>query len=259
MTTPTAIPTAIVTGASRGIGAAIAPELARRGYHVIVNYRRDSAAAAGVVAEIRQAGGSATALAADVTDADAVAEMIEAVVADRGRIDALVVNANTAPPPFAPLAELSWPAFAAKVTNELAGAFHITQQAVAAMRSQGAGRLVFLGSTVADYVGGGRLAHGTAKAALATFARHVAAETARDGISVLTVAPGAVRTEATAAVLDPAREKILAENSVLHRVLEPTDVAVAVGLALDLALRPATGSVLRVDAGWSVLVGGPTA
>ncbi|MCK9920705.1 SDR family oxidoreductase [Frankia sp. AgPm24] len=251
--------TAIVTGASRGIGAAIAAELARRGWHVIVNYRRDAAAAASVVTAISDAGGSATAIAADVTDQDAVTALVAAVKADRGRIDALVVNANTAPPPFASLAELAWSDFAAKVTGELAGAFHITRQAVEVMRAQGAGRLVFIGSTAADYVGGGRLAHGTAKAALATFARHVAAETARDGISVLTVAPGAVRTDATAAVLDAAREKVLTDNSVLHRVLEPADVAAAVGLALDPALHPATGTVLRLDAGWSVLAGGPTA
>ncbi|CAO5192348.1 Short-chain dehydrogenase [Frankia sp. AiPs1] len=259
MTTSTVIPTVIVTGASRGIGAAIAPELARRGYHVIVNYRRDADAAADVVAGIEAAGGGATALAADVTDPDAVGALVSAVRADHGSIDALVVNANTAPPPFAAFADLAWSDFAAKVTGELAGAFHITQRVVQVMRAQGSGRLVFVGSTAADYVGGGRLAHGTAKAALATFARHVAAETARDGISVLTVAPGAVRTEATAAILDAAREKALADNSVLHRVLEPADVAAAVGLALDPALRPATGSVLRVDAGWSVLVGGPAA
>ncbi len=68
-----------------------------------------------------------------------------------------------------------------------------------------------------------------------------------------------MRTEATAAVLDAERERVLADNSVLHRVLEPADIAAAVGLALDPALRPATGTVLRVDAGWSVLAGGPTA
>ncbi|CAO5237407.1 SDR family oxidoreductase [Frankia sp. AgKG'84/4] len=252
-------PTAIVTGAGRGIGAAIAPELARRGYHVIVNYRRDADAAGAVVAGIRRDGGSATALACDVTDPATVAAMVAQVLAERGRIDALVVNANTAPPPFASLAELTWSEFAAKINDELAGAFHITQRVVAAMRPWGEGRLVFLGSTAADYVGGGRLAHGTAKAALATFARHVAAETARDGISVLTVAPGAVRTEATARMLDASREQVLADNSVLGRLLEPEDVAAAVGLALDPALRPATGSVLRLDAGWSVLAGGPTA
>ncbi|KJE21066.1 dehydrogenase of unknown specificity, short-chain alcohol dehydrogenase like [Frankia torreyi] len=256
--TPTTA-TAIVTGAGRGIGAAIAADLARRGYHVVVNYRRDADAAAAVVAGIHRSGGSAVALAGDVTAPDDVASLVATVLADRGRIDALVVNANTVAPPFAPLSELTWAAFAAKMTGELAGAFHITQQVVAVMRAQGEGRLVYLGSTAADYVGAGRLAHGTAKAALATFARHVAAETARDGISVLTVAPGAVRTEATAAVLNAEREKALADNSVLHRILEPADVAAAVGLALDPALRPATGTVLRVDAGWSVLAGGPTA
>ncbi|WP_370962485.1 SDR family oxidoreductase [Amycolatopsis sp. cg9] len=247
------MPTTLVTGAARGIGAAVARRLGRDGHHVIVNYRTDSAGAAGVVRDIEAAGGTASSARADVTDPDAV----DALVAGIGRIDAVVVNANTAPPPFAALAELSWTAFAAKVTGELAGAFHVTKRVLEPMRAQGDGRIVYLGSTAADYVGEGRLAHGTAKSALATFARHVAAECARDGVSVLVVAPGAVRTPATAGVLAGDRGARLARESVLGRVLEPDDVAAAVALAVDPALRPATGTTLRVDAGWSVLVGGP--
>jgi 3-oxoacyl-[acyl-carrier protein] reductase len=251
--------TAVVTGGGRGIGAAIARELGARGHHVVINYRSDAATAATVAAAIRRDGGAATTAAADVTDPDAVDRLVTEVVAARGRIDALVVNANAGVPPFAPLDELEWDALAGKVTSELAAAFHITKRVLPVMRAQQAGRLIYIGSTAADYVGGGRLAHGTAKAALATFARHVAAETARDGIGVITIAPGAVRTEATAAVLDAEREHLLGTNSVLRRMLEPADVAAAVGVALDPALRPATGSTLRIDAGWSVLMGGPSA
>src|ERR1700754_2619373 len=110
-----------------------------------------------------------------------------------------------------------------------------------------------------SYVGGGRVAHGTAKAALATFARHVAAEAARDGVTVLTVAPGAVRTPGVAGIVGPDGESGVGAHSVLGRMVEPPDVAAVVALALDPALRVATGSTLRVDAGWSVLVGGPSA
>jgi 3-oxoacyl-[acyl-carrier protein] reductase len=251
--------TVLVTGASRGIGAAIARTLGDRGHHVVVNYRSDSAAATGVVDGIRAAGGSASAVRADVTDPTDVDAMVSAVLADRGRIDAVVLNANAAPPPLAPLATVGWDAFAAKVVGELAGAFHVVTRVVSAMRERRAGRLVFIGSTAADYVGGGRVAHGTAKAALATFARHVAAECARDGIAVLTVAPGAVGTPTVTGLLGAAGTEALAEQSVIGRMLEPADVAAAVAVLLDPALHPATGSTLRLDGGWSVLVGGPRA
>ncbi|MBT2207177.1 MULTISPECIES: SDR family oxidoreductase [Actinomadura] len=250
--------TTLVTGAARGLGASIARRLGTRGHHVIVNYRSSAADAAEVVRGIEAAGGSASSAGADVTDPSAVDGLVTGILAARGRIDTVVVNANTAPPPFAALADLSWTAFAAKVTGELAGAFHITKRVLAPMRAQGAGRIVYIGSTAADYVGGGRLAHGTAKSALATFARHVAAETARDGVSVLVVAPGAVRTPATAEILDGERGAVLARESVLGRVLEPEDVAEAVAMAADPALHAATGTTLRVDGGWSVLVGGPS-
>ncbi|NUH38759.1 SDR family oxidoreductase [Streptomyces samsunensis] len=251
-------PTTLVTGAARGLGAAIARQFGTRGHHVIVNYRTGAADAADIVRDIEATGGSASSARADVTDPLAVDQMVTGILATHGRIDTVVVNANTAPPPFAALADLSWTAFASKVTGELAGAFHLTKRVLEPMRAQGAGRIVYIGSTAADYVGEGRLAHGTAKSALATFARHVAAENARDGVSVLVVAPGAVRTPATAEVLTGERGAVLARESVLGRMLEPEDVAAAVALAADPALRAATGTTLRIDGGWSVLVGGPS-
>lgn len=113
---------------------------------------------------------------------------------------------------------------------------------------------MFVGSTAADYVGGGRMAHG-----ISAFARHVAAETAKDGITVLTVVVGAVRTEAGAHVVTGALEEKLAANSVLGRVHEAADVAATIAVAASDDLRAATGSAIRVDAGWSVSVGGPFA
>ena len=157
------MPTTLVTGAARGIGAAIARRLGRDGHHVIVDYRTDATGAAEVVRDVEAAGGTASSARADVTDPEAVDSLVTGILATHGRIDTVVVNANTAPPPFASLAELSWTAFADKVTGELAGAFHLTKRVLEPMRAQGAGRIVYIGSTAADYVGGGRLAHGTAK------------------------------------------------------------------------------------------------
>jgi 3-oxoacyl-[acyl-carrier protein] reductase len=251
--------TVLVTGAGKGLGAAIAAALGGRGHHVVVNYRSDAEAAESVVAAIVDRGGSAQAVRADVTDAGQVDAMVLRVVAEWGGLDAVVLNANTAPPPISSLTEVGWEAFSGKVLGELAGAFHVVTRVLPGMRERGGGRLVFVGSTAADYVGGGRVAHGTAKAALATFARHVAAESARDGVAVLTIAPGAVRTPAVESLLGDDGVGRLGADSVLGRMLEPVDVAAAVALALDPALLPATGTTVRLDGGWSVLVGGPRA
>lgn len=107
----------------------------------------------------------------------------------------------------------------------------------------------------ADYVGRGRLAHGTAKAALRVFARQVAAETAWDGIAVVTVEPDAVRTEGLAAALGDEALETLAGRTLHGRMVSPEDVAEVVAVALDPAVP--TGTVLTVDAGRSLLVGGP--
>jgi 3-oxoacyl-[acyl-carrier protein] reductase len=167
------------------------------------------------VRDVEAAGGSASSAQADVDD------MVTGTLATHGRIDTVVVNAHTAPPPFAAPADLSWKSFAAEVTGELAGAFHITKRVLGPMRARGAGRIIYIGSTPADYVGGGRLAHGTAKSAPATFARHVATESARDGVGVLIVAPGAVRTPASAEVLAGEGGAAFTRESLPGRVLEP--------------------------------------
>ncbi|KLL11423.1 SDR family NAD(P)-dependent oxidoreductase [Protofrankia coriariae] len=249
---------ALVTGGGRGIGAATARELGRRGYHVVINFRSNADAARAVALDIAAAGATAECVQADVCDPDQVERMVDTVLADRGHIDVLVCNANTVAPPFAPFASLAWKDFIDKVSGELAGAFFVTQHVLAAMRRHGGGRIVYVSSTAADYVGPGRLAHSTAKSALNTFSRHVAAEAAVYGVTVNTIAPGGVRTEATAAVLTPEREKHLEDHSILGRVLEPEDIAVVIAQTVDVGMRGVTGALIRIDAGFGVLVGRPS-
>src|SRR5262245_43456536 len=155
---------ALISGASRGVGAATAGELARRGYHVIVNYHRSADAAARVVDDIRAGGGSAQAAQADVCDAEQVAALVDGVHAEHGRIDVLVCNANTAQPTFQPLAALPWEAFASKIIGELSGVYFLTQRVLAIMTEQRSGRIIYISSTAADKVGR-VIAHSTAKAA----------------------------------------------------------------------------------------------
>ncbi|RZS44331.1 3-oxoacyl-[acyl-carrier protein] reductase [Herbihabitans rhizosphaerae] len=243
---------ALISGAGRGIGAGTARELGRRGYHVIVNYLRDAESAAAVVAGIEADGGSARTVRADVRDGEAVAAMIEEVRREHGRLDVLVCNANTVQPPFQPLAELEWERFADKVNGELAGVYHLTRRALEIMREQRAGRIVYVSSTAADMVGGS-IAHSTAKAALNTFARHVAGDGARFGVTVNTVAAGAVDTDATADVFTDGIRSHLRSRSVLGRVLLPDDLGKIIATVADDAFGAATGQLIRVDGGFDVL------
>jgi 3-oxoacyl-[acyl-carrier protein] reductase len=245
-------PVALISGASRGIGAATAREMGRRGYHVIVNYRRSADAAAIVVKAIESGGGTAQAIQADVCDPEQVAELVDRVRDEHGHIDVLVCNANTVDPPFEPLASLSWEAFAGKVTGELSGAFFLTQRVLAIMRDQRAGRIIYISSTAADAIGS-VIAHSTAKAALNTFSRHVAGDAARYGITVNTVALGAVNTDATANVFTDGLRQYLRDRSVFGRLLQPEDAARAIALVADNGFGAATGQLIRIDGGFDVL------
>ncbi len=243
---------ALVSGASRGIGAAIARSLAQRAHHVIVNYHRNADAAKQVVTDIEAAGGTAQAEQADVCDEASVTALVDRVRAAYGRVDVLVCNANTVPPPFEPLASLPWDAFAGKVVGELAGSYHLTQRVLPIMREQRAGRIIYISSTLADKVGM-IAAHSTAKAALNTFSRHVAADAGQYGVTVNTIALGAVNTDATAGFLDDDRRASLAQRSVHGRALEPEDIGAAVALLADGGFASVTGQVIRLDAGFDVL------
>ncbi|PCG87295.1 short-chain dehydrogenase [Streptomyces sp. WZ.A104] len=243
---------ALISGAGRGIGAATAREFGRRGYHVVVNYRSNADAAASVVEAIEKQGGSARAVRADVCDADEVAALIEEVRGEHGHIDVLVCNANTVNPSFAPLTELSWEAFADKVNGELSGVFFLSQRALAVMREQRAGRIIFISSTAADYIGMA-VAHSTAKAALNTFSRHVAGVGAQYGVTVNTIAFGAVRTESSGQGFSEGLQKYLTDRSVLTRLVEPEDAARTVALVADDDFGAVAGQLIRVEGGYDVL------
>lgn len=248
-----AAPVALVSGGGRGIGAAIAGELGGCGFHVVVNYLRDAAAAERVVAAIASASGSAEAVRADVTVAADVTRLVEGVRERHGRIDVLVANANTAPAPLEPLAELSWETFSGKVVSELGGTYVLTQRTLDSMRERGdGGRIVFVSSTAAHRVGIS-IAHGVAKAALNAFARHIAAEAGRAGVTVNVVAPGAVDTEAAATALPSGTRSWLAERSVTGRLTRPADVARAVAALADGTFPATTGAVVAVDGGLDLL------
>lgn len=239
---------ALVSGASRGIGAATARELGRLGYHVIVNYLRDAESAELVVKQL----GAAQAIRADVTDEAQVTTLVDRVVAEYGRIDVLVGNAHTAAPPFGPLEQVPWEAFAAKVSAELAGVYHLTQRVLPIMRQRRSGRIVYLSATAADLIIGSA-AHSTAKAAINAFTRQVAGDAIRDGITVNAVAPGAVGTDATAGVFTDGIRRHFGDRSVAGAMLRPQDLARPIAALVDGAFATVTGQVIPVDGGYPLL------
>lgn len=243
-------PNALVTGASRGIGAATAKQLGARGYRVAVNYLSNRRAAEDVVAAIEKDGGQAVAVQGDVYDPDSAAELLRHSATD-GHLDVLVCNAGARFTP-APILSLTWDDFRTKVTNELASVYTLTQQALEIMRTHGGGRIIYVSSSVADGPPApGMTAHGTAKAALNAFARFVAYEAGAMGVTVNVVAPGFVRTDASAWMRAEIQQRF-AQDTPLGRVAEPEDVARAITMLLSDDAGFITGEILTVDGGHGV-------
>jgi 3-oxoacyl-[acyl-carrier protein] reductase len=213
----------IITGASRGIGRATARLLGSRGASVVVNYAANAQAAAAVEDEIKSAGGKALAVQADVLAPDDVQRLVARAIEVFGRVDALVNNAG-ARFKQGPFVETSWESFAADVANELKASYLVTQAVLPFMIEQRYGRIVFLGSGTERQAVPGMLSHGTAKAALATFAHYLAHEQARHGITVNTVVPGFTETEATAEQPTALKEYLI-RTTPLGRVAQPEDIA----------------------------------
>lgn len=240
--------TTIITGSSRGIGAAVARELAARGHRVVVNHRNSAPEADALVKEIAAAGGTAVAHAADVCDAEQARGLVARAVAEFGTVDALVCNANVGLAQGS-VVDVDWSVFAGKVNDELAAAFHVTQAAFKEMAGRGRGRIVYVSSDA--YRGPAApvmAAHSVAKSALNAYARFVAREGAPQGIGVNILSPGLVRTEAVQAIPQELFDQMVARIPA-GRAGEPEDVARAVAFLLSEDAGYLFGQLFSVNGG----------
>jgi 3-oxoacyl-[acyl-carrier protein] reductase len=234
---------ALVTGSSRGLGRAIALRLAGDGLAVAVNDR--SGHGEPVVEAIREAGGTAAAFPADVTDAEAVDRLVAAVAGTLGPIDVLVLNATGAQPP-APLTD--WDRHLAMLSFFLHSPVLLGGAVLGGMRERGGGRIVHIDSEVVDKPPPGRSAYVAAKAAQIGLMRSWARELAPDGITVNAVAPGFVPVERHADVGDAERCRYV-DTVPAGRLGTPEEVAAAVSFFAGEDAGFITGQRIVVDGG----------
>lgn len=237
---------ALVTGASRGIGRAIAIRLAAEGAKVAINFAGNTEKAEAVKAEIEAAGGEALLVQANVADAAAVEEMVAKVVEAFGGIDVLVNNAGITRDGL--LVRMKDEDFDAVLDTNLKGVFYCTKAVSKLMMKKRSGRIVNMTSVVGVNGNAGQTNYAAAKAGIIGFSKSAAKEFASRGITVNMVAPGFIDTDMTSVLSDKAKEAALA-GIPLQRMGTPENVADAVAFLVSDQAAYITGQVIHVDGG----------
>jgi 3-oxoacyl-[acyl-carrier protein] reductase len=240
---------AVVTGGSRGIGAAIAKRLATDGASVAITYTKGADAAASVIKEIERAGGKAIAIQADAADADAVKAAVEKTVATFGRLDVLVNNAGTAIPKM--FEEATLEEMDRVIDVNVRGVFVATQAALKHMRD--GGRVITIGSAVGERVlTPGLVAYAATKGAVKIFTQGLAREVGSRGITVNNVQPGPIDTDLNPATGDWAVPQKAV--TALNRYGHVDDIAAMVAFVAGPEASYVTGANLTVDGGMNAYI-----
>jgi 3-oxoacyl-[acyl-carrier protein] reductase len=237
---------AIVTGASRGIGRAIAIDLAAHGASVVVNFNASEAAANDVVAAITAAGGKAIAFKADVSKADEAGALVKAGIDAFGKIDILVNNAGTTRDTLLmTMSEADWDHV---INADLKSVFNCSKAAVKPMIRARTGRIINIASVVGLSGQGGQTNYAAAKAGVIAFTKSLAKEVGSRSITVNCVAPGFIPTDLTNTLPD-AQKQLIIKNTPLGRFGTPEEVAHAVSFLASDDAAYITGVTLSVDGG----------
>ncbi len=238
--------TAVVTGGSRGIGRAIALELASCGANVVVNYTRNSKAADEVVAEIEAMGLSGMAVKADVSIASEVENLVNEVLKTFGSIDILVNNAGITRDNL--IIRMTEKEFDEVINTNLKGAFICTKAVSRVMIKQKSGKIINVSSVVGIVGNAGQSNYAAAKAGLIGFTKSMAKELAKRGINVNAVAPGFIQTDMTSVLPENVKEEFL-KSIPLMRIGKPEDIAKTVLFLASEYSDYITGQVINIDGG----------
>ncbi|WP_291632737.1 3-oxoacyl-[acyl-carrier-protein] reductase [Clostridium sp.] len=238
--------TAVVTGASRGIGRAIAIKLAKLGANVVVNYRNSVDAVQGVVKEIEALGVKVLAVQADISSYSDVEYMMKKCIEEFGSIDILVNNAGITKDGL--LMRMKEEDFDSVININLKGAFNCTKHVSALMLKQRRGRIINISSVSGLTGNAGQVNYSSAKAGIIGMTKSVAREFASRGITCNAVAPGYIQTDMTSALPEKAKDAIMSTIP-LKRLGKPEDVANAVAFLASEEASYITGQVINVDGG----------